>query len=479
MNLAEYARHDALSLADLVRRREVKPSELARLALAAIEQLNPVLNAVIETYPDRAAKADAQPYDNRPFAGVPFLMKDMVCHEAGATHEMGSRLARGMVVPHETDLAARFRCSGVTVIGRSNVPEFGCSATTEPLLYGPTRNPWDTTRSSGGSSGGSAAAVAAGIVPIAHANDGGGSIRIPAACCGLVGLKPSRNLNPVGPDTGLALGGLGVEHIVSRSVRDTAAMLDQTAGPGIGEWYYTPRTTESFLGETFKPPGRLRIALNLVPWVPAPLDPEVTAAIEDVAKLCAALGHEVTAARFDLDTAGLIRCNEVIWSSYLTGFVNGVAAVTGRKPSLDTLEATTLRGYEHGKTMSGPDLVAALEYANRVARESGHFFERYDVMLMPTQAYPAPRLGMLDANDPKLSFVDWFTKIMGFAPFCQVFNLSGQPAITLPLAWTAAGIPIGAMFAAPLAQEPRLLRLASQLEQARPWRQRVPPNFVR
>jgi|SRR5579883_391357 len=478
MNLTEYARHDALGLADLVRRHEVRPSELARLALAAVERLNPTINAVIETYPDRAAPADRQPSNNQPFAGVPFLLKDLVCHEAGVTHELGSRLAQGMVVSHETDLAGRFRRSGVTIIGRSNVPEFGCSATTEPVLRGPTRNPWDPTRSSGGSSGGSAAAVAAGIVPIAHANDGGGSIRIPAACCGLVGLKPSRNLNPVGPDTGLALGGLGVEHIVSRSVRDTAAMLDQTAGPGTGEWYYTPRTSESFLGETFKPPGRLRIALNLVPWVPATLDAEVVAAINDVAKLCASLGHEVEISHFDLDTEALIRCNHVIWTSYLVGFIDGVASVTGRKPSLDTLEATTLKGYEHGKTVRAPDLVAALEQANVVARAAGRFFEHYDVMLMPTAAYPAPKLGTLNANDSSLSFADWFTKLMGFAPFCQVFNLSGQPAISLPLAWSAAGLPIGAMFAARLAEEPTLLRLASQLEQARPWRHRVPPHFA-
>ncbi len=478
MNLAEYARHDALDLATLVRRREVKPSELAHLALAAIAQLNPALNAVIESFADRADLADAQARDNCPFAGVPFLLKDLVCHEAGVRNEMGSRLAQGLIAPNETDLAARFKRAGVTILGRSNAPEFGCSATTEPVLYGPTRNPWDLARSSGGSSGGSAAAVAAGIVPIAHANDGGGSIRIPASCCGLVGLKPSRNLNPVGPDTGLALGGFGVEHIVSRSVRDTAAMLDQTAGPGVGEWYYTPRTSECFLGETMTDPGRLRIALNLTPWLPVTIEREVIEAIEDVARLCEDLGHVVEIARFDLSAERLVRSNVTIWAGYLAGWIDHVAAAAGRRPSLKTLEATTLRAYDYGKTLKAVDLIAALDYANVIGRTAGAFFEGYDVMLMPTLATPAPKLGLLNANDPDLSFADWFARNMNFAPFCQVFNASGQPAISLPLAMSSAGLPIGAMFAARLAGEPLLLRLASQLEQARPWCHRRPAHFA-
>lgn len=478
MNLAEYARHDALGLGELVRRRLVKPSELADLALSAIDRLNPTLNAVIETYRDRSAAADAQPTDARAFPGVPFLLKDIACHDAGALHEMGSRLAKGLRTPHATDLAMRFRASGVTILGRSNVPELGCSSTTEPVLYGPTRNPWDPTRSPGGSSGGAAAAVAAGIVPFAHANDGGGSIRVPAAACGLVGLKPSRNLNPVGPDTGLALGGFSVEHIVSRSVRDTAAMLDVTAGPGVGEWYFTPKTTASYLAETLHPPGRLRIALNLTPWVDAPLDPEVKAAIEDVARLCESLGHHVEIARFALDTDALLRCNAVIWASYLVGLIDSIAAATGRTPSLDTLETTTLSAYERGKTFSAADLIAAIDHANVVARTSGAFFTNHDVMLMPTMPQPAFKLGTLNANDPALSFDDWLPAIIRSAPFGQVFNMTGQPAITLPLAMSSDGLPIGAMFAARLAEEPLLIRLASQLEAARPWQHRVPKLFA-
>lgn len=481
MNLNEYADHDALGLADLVRRRDVKPSELAHLALKSIEQLNPALNAVIETYPDRAEAADKAlglARDNRPFAGVPFLLKDIVCHEAQQRHEMGSRLARGMVVPHETDLAARFRLSGVTILGRTNVPELGCSATTEPVLYGPTRNPWDVTRSPGGSSGGSAAAVAAGIVPIAHGNDGGGSIRVPASACGLVGLKPSRNLNPVGPDTGLALGGFGVEHILSRSVRDTAAMLDRTAGPGIGEWYYTPRTTESFLSETSRDPGRLRIALNLDPWLPAQVDAQVAAAIEGVAKTCEDLGHRVEVARFEIDAERFIQCNVAIWAAYLADWVDQVAAAAGREPSPETLEATTLRAYEHGKRLAATDLVAALDYANVVGRAAGRFFETHDVLLSPVMAGLPPKLGTLNANDARLSFADWFEQIMHYAPFCQVFNATGQPAISLPLAMSASGLPIGAMFVARLAGEPLLLRLAAQLERALPWSRRRPAQFV-
>lgn len=478
MNLSEYARYDGLGLADLVRRKQVSAAELAETGLRAIALANPAVNAVIETYTDAAGRLPPQAPD-APFGGVPFLLKDIGSHDANVRFELGSRLAQGMMSPPvASELVRRFQASGVTVLGRTNIPELGSSCSTEPLLYGPTRNPWDLTRTPGGSSGGAAAAVAAGMVPIAHANDAGGSIRWPAACCGLFGLKPSRNLNPVGPDAALALNGLAAEHIVSRSVRDTAAMLDVTAGPDAGAWCWTPRLQGSYLAALQAPVGRLRIALDLTPvFPPTLLDSEVVAAIRDTAALCESLGHEVEEAAPSFATEPLLEAFAIIWSTSLAAGVEALSQLTGRQPSADTLEPHVLVACRDAAQVSAAKLQWALEQMNLASRAYGQLFQRYDVLLTPAgRSEPFP-LGRIPAL-PTPNFFDWFMAMAAHCPFLSTANIAGIPGMSVPLNWSRAGLPIGAHFLAPMAAEDRLLKLAAQLEQARPWAERVPAHHV-
>lgn len=477
MDLAEYSGFDGLGLAGLVRKGEVSPVELAQTGLAAIARVNPWVNAVIETY-DHAPDT-ARPAADAPFAGVPFLLKDIGSHDAGVKLELGSRLARGMTSPpFASELVSRFRRAGVTILGRSNIPEMGSSCTTEPILYGPTRNPWNLERTSGGSSGGAAAAVASGMVPIAHANDAGGSIRWPAACCGLVGLKPSRNLNPHGPGEALALNGLACEHIVSRSVRDTAAMLDATAGPDSGAWCYTPRLDGSYLEQSRRPPGRLRIALWMTPrFPPASLEVEVVDAMHHTARLCGELGHDVEEAELQFDHETMLRAFSLIWSTSLRGGVEAIAAMTGRPVNEETLEPHVLAAWRDTEHVTGVELNTALAQMNMVARAYGSMFERYDVILTPTGRMEPFEIGRIGAI-PAPTFFEWFMAMCAHCPFISTTNIAGIPGISLPLGWSPSGLPIGSHFMAPLAHELRLLQLASQLEEAQPWAHRRPPVHV-
>lgn len=477
ISLTEYARHDALGLAELVRRGDVSRRELAETGLAAIAALNPSLNAVIEVYADAAKKLDdTKDAENRPFYGVPFLLKDIGSHDASVTNELGSRLTKGLKAPpFASELVNRFHASGVTVLGRTNIPELGTSCSTEPLLYGPTHNPWDLERSPGGSSGGAAAAVASGMVPIAHANDAGGSIRWPAACCGLVGLKPSRNLNPTGPDTALQVNGFAAEHIVSRTVRDTAAMLDATAGPDSGAWCYTPRLAGSYLAETMQPPGRLRIGMvTHTNFPPTDLAPTVLDATRQAGALCESLGHDVEEARFDFDGDTLVRANYIIWASGIRHGILELSKITGREISADTIEPHNLGAFEAGAEMTATDLHWALNQLNTIARAYGAFFEKYDVMLNSTGSMEPFKLGMLQSL-PAPTFFDWYVAMMRTCPYTTSANMAGVPAISLPVVHGASGLPIGSHCLARLGGEATLLRLAAQIETAVRWTDRRPP----
>jgi amidase len=480
MRLDEYASHDALGLADLVRRGDVGRRELARCALAAIETLNPTLNAVIETFSDAVeALDDSRDTQNRPFFGVPFLLKDLGAHRATGKSELGSRLTEGLEVPpFSSELVNRFEGAGVTILGRTNVPELGSSCTTEPLLYGPTRNPWNLERTPGGSSGGAAAAVASGMVPIAHANDAGGSIRWPAACCGLFGFKPSRNLNPVGPDAALALNGYVSEHILSRTVRDSAAMLDMTAGPDTGAWCYTPRIAGSYLFETMQPPRKLRIALNLTAnFPPTDLQSSVIEATREVARLCEDLGHDVEETVFDFDVEPVQRANYVIWASGLRRAILDLSAITGRDANEDTLEPHNLEALRAAEGMTAADLQGALSSLNIVTRAYGAFFERYDVMLTPTGSMEPFELGRFRTIQAP-TYYEWFLEFLKHCPFTASVNLAGIPAMSMPLVQGKSGLPIGSHFIAGLGNEAVLFRLAAQLEAAQPWKSRRPPTHI-
>ncbi|MCC7410934.1 MAG: amidase [Gammaproteobacteria bacterium] len=470
MNLSEYAQYDALGLAALVRSREVSAAELTACAREAIETLNPQVNAVIEQFDP--AEAGGKP--DAPFFGVPFLVKDLVVHAAGRRCEMGSRLALGMVADHDTHLMQRFRAAGLHTVGRTQAPEFGYCPTTETVAFGPVHNPWALDRMPGGSSGGSAAAVAAGMVPIAHANDGGGSIRLPAHCCGLVGLKPTRGRVPIGPDAADGLNGLAAEFVVSRTVRDSALLLDLVHGAEPGDPYVITPPARPYADVITRPPGRLRIAWTDRPWSGTAVDPQVQTALAATVRLCAAQGHELVEARPEFDYEDYINATHVIWTANLAGWVDLIAAATGREINQGTLESTTLACWEHGRSLLASDLLWAFGVMNTVSRSVAPFFTDHDLLLTPTAARPALPLGEMNANDAGLDAFGWTQKVFEFAPFTALFNMTGQPAVSLPLARTGTGLPIGMQFAGRWGDEATLLAIAAQLEQAAPWPQIAP-----
>ncbi|MBL6749600.1 MAG: amidase [Nevskia sp.] len=470
MNLEEYRALDATALAELVRRREVQPRELMGLALQAVEAFNPRINAVLETFEDELDRVDA----NGALYGVPFLIKDILVHRGGGKLEMGSRMARGVTTPTDTELMLRFRRAGLVSIGRSNTPEFGHGCTTEPVANGPTRNPWDLGRMAGGSSGGAGAAVMAGIVPAAHANDGAGSIRIPAACNGLFGLKPTRGRVSLAPDMGEALFGMGIENALTRTVRDAAALLDLIEGPAPGDPYAIARPAASYREEIRQAPGRLRIAYSTRAFSGAPIDTECVAATEAAARLCEALGHTVEEAGPNFSYQEFREACIRGWAAGIYTWTEALAEATGRKPGLDVLETATYSAYEYGRGLSAKDLLWVPGALNRVCRAVAPFFTQYDVLLTPTTSRPAQPLGTYNQNAPGLTTHGWFDHKGSFAPFLALFNVTGQPAMSVPLAQSAGGLPIGLHFVAGFGREDQLFRLAAQLEQARPWAARRP-----
>lgn len=470
MNQQEYRNCDALELAELIRDGEVSSKEVAEAAFTAIESLNPALNAVMETYPDRRGGMPQDVDLRLPFYGVPFVIKDLATHEAGRVHENGSRLFRGLVLPHDTDLMVRFRNAGLLNIGRTPTPEFGWNITTEPLLTGPVHNPWDTSLMPGGSSGGSAAAVASGMVPVAHATDGGGSIRIPSACCGLVGLKPTRGRTPTGPDMGEPVNGLGIEFAVSRTVRDTAALLDCVEGPGLGDYKEIRRPDKRYLDAIKDRLPPLRMAMTTEAWSGTKVDEEVATAVTDIAGLCQDLGHEVEEASPQFEYDSFMHATTVVWCANFVSLVNNGVAMSGRKLDLDLLEGAVRNCYLHGRELSGEDLVNALAVFNSTCRTVAPFFAKYDVLITPTVALLPQKLGTYNANDSSYSAHDWSRKILGeFSPFTALWNTTGQPAISLPLGRSSGGLPIGVQFVGRFGAEDTLLRLAARLESARPW----------
>jgi amidase len=468
MTFEDYQAYDALGLAELIRRKAVSREEIQATALDAIERLNPRVNAVLETFEGEPAAADG------PFAGVPFLVKDLVLHRRDGLLEMGSRLARGLRTPGDTFLMERFRAAGMVTLGRTNTPELGHGCTTEPVANGPTRNPWNPAHMAGGSSGGSAAAVAAGMVPMAHGNDGAGSLRNPAACCGLFTVKPSRGRITLGPDSGDALFGMGCEGVLSHSVRDSATMLDCIAGAAPGDPYVIPTPRHPYAREIERDPSPLRIAVTTDAWSGAPIGEESKAATWNAARLCESLGHHVEEARPDFDYADYRRANIDAWAAGMVTWVDGLAAVNGREPGDDTLEAATLAIYRHGKSLTASQLLAVPAVMNRISRTVGGFFETYDLLLTPVTATPAALLGTYDQNAPGITPEQWFDHKGSFTPFLALFNLTGQPATSVPLYQATNGLPLGVQFAAGFGREDQLFSLAGQLERALPWAARRP-----
>jgi amidase len=463
---------DATAQADLVRRKEVKPIELADAAIKRIERLNPTLNAIVTPMYDEARKAASGPLPDGPFAGVPFLLKDLGAEYGGVRLTEGSAFLREYVSGQDSELVARNKRAGLIVLGKTNTPEFGILPTTEPHLFGATHNPWDTGRTPGGSSGGSAAAVAAGIVPMAHANDGGGSIRIPASCCGLFGLKPTRGRNPLGPHYGDMFSGLVTEHAVTRSVRDSAALLDATSGPDLGDPYCAPPPARPFLQEVGADPRQLRIALTTEAATGVPVHPDCVAAARDAASLCADLGHEVGETTPAIDGRAMAQAFITLWSSGCAWTVDDWARRTGQTPAPELFEPLTWALYQMGRQQSASAYLLAVQDLQRLSREVARLFADFDVWLTPTLGEPPVPLGTFDS--PAENPLQGFFRAASFVPFTPLANTTGQPAMSVPLYWTADGLPIGAHFTGRFGDEATLFRLAAQLEQARPWANRHP-----
>jgi amidase len=471
MNLSDYIEYDAVGLAQLISSRQVSAHEVQQTARQAIEAVNPALNALVGELFDEPLPYAA----SGPFAGVPFAIKDLVLHAQGVPTRLGSRLTgQGVPFPYDTDLMTRFKQAGLATLGRTSSPEFGFNASTEPLSNGPTRNPWDTSRSSGGSSGGSAALVAARALPVAHANDGGGSIRIPSAWCGLVGLKPTRGRTPAGPDYDERLSGLAIEFAVTRTVRDAAALLDAVNGPGIGDKYEIASPARPYAEEVGTPPGQLRIALTTRAWSGVPVEKEHVQAVESVGRELLSLGHRVEEASPPLDWEAFVASQLPIWTAFLADSAVLLATLLGVELGPDVLEAVTLSSIEQGRRTTALDLYAAQRIGNSINRSVGAFFRDYDVLVTPTGATLPPPLGYLNQNDPTLDPRGWFDKVFAVVPFTPLFNATGQPAISLPLAQSSEGLPIGVQCVVRYGDEATLFRLAAQLEQALPWASRRP-----
>ena len=476
-NVSNYASYDGLGLAELVRQGDVTPSELLEDAYSAIDAINPALNGVVSRIPVLAEAEIAAGLPDGPFKGVPFLVKELGVQMKGAPSRCGSKLTEDLVAAEDTELATRFRAAGLVTAAMTATPEFGFNPSCESVFYEPTHNPWDVRRSPGGSSGGSAAMVAGGAVPLAHANDGGGSIRIPASCCGLVGLKPTRNRVPTGPTFGDWLNGLAGELVVSRSVRDTAALLDAVQSTDIGPPDIIAPLERPYIEELRQPPGKLRIAWSDKAISGVPVHPDVVAGLHATVKLMESLGHELTEDQIEIDWAHFFEALIVIWTAYLAWAIDVLANEVKRTPSLENMERVTNELYLHGKSLSAMDMHNALANFNTVSRQAGALFAKYDLFLTPTIAQPPLILGTLNQNEAGVDAREWTRRVFDWVPFTPLFNTTGQPAISLPLHWSPDGLPIGMQFAAGLNDEATLVRLAAQLEEAKPWKDRKPPVF--
>lgn len=487
----DYLEHDAVSLADLVARGQAHPRELVTAAIERIEEHDGDINAITFKRYDRALREADAPLPDSPLAGVPFLVKDLGQTVAGTTSTLGSRMLEFNVADHDSNLVARHKAAGLLIVGLTNSPEFGSAATTEPILHGPTRNPWSLDHSPGGSSGGAAAAVAAGYTPIAHASDGGGSIRIPASMCGLFGLKPTRARTPKGPDVGESWFGLSVDHALTHTVRDSAVLLDLTHGPDPGAPYAPAPPARPYREEVGAPPGILRIAVSTDAMLGPGLAAENVAAVEATATMLENLGHRVTVARPSVDVEELGWAGTIMLAADVAAGIDRAAARAGREPDPSLFEQVNWLFGIAGAKISGKDLAAALHVARMAPRHIAPFFDEHDVLVESTIGRPPWRTGELAPSRAEARVMDLVQRIPTKAvirralhtiakqafdniPNTPLWNITGQPSMSVPLHTSRDGLPIEIQFTGRYGDEPTLFRLAAQLEAAAPWRNRRP-----
>jgi amidase len=479
MNLAEYASYDALGLAELVARKQVTPKELALTAVAAKEKVDGAVNSIVELYPDRIDGLDEASLGNGPFRGVPFLIKDVFGHEKGRRIEFGSRLCEGMTVETGTCFADLLKAAGVNILGRSAAPEYSMAATTESALHGNTSNPWKQGYSAGGSTGGGMAAVIAGIVPIAHGSDIGGSIRIPASWCGGVGLKPSRMRVSVGPVVDEGGWGYSMNFVQAKSVRDAATMLDCVSVPQPGDPFIIPKPDQPYATLATKAPGKFRVGIVLDELLGIEVDPEVAQAVQATGRALADMGHAVEVAKVEIDGDAMVRATTDIFFFGFNSRLDGYARRSGHKVGPDTLEPVILSVYEAAREITVARFIAANAAANTARRRLGQFFTKYDIWLSPTTARVAEPWGRYHLSKPGVGWHNLIEEL--FKPPCQYtipHNVMGTPAMSLPLAMHSTGVPIGVQIAARPAAEHLLLQLGTVLEASMPWRDRVAPLHV-
>jgi amidase len=469
----EYETYDATELAALIAGGEVSAADVLEAAIERAERWQPRINAITIPLYEQARAAARSGLPAGPLSGVPFLLKDLGAQLTGTRTSGSGKLWADFVADHDSTLVARHRAAGLNIFGKSASPEMGLAPSTEPAMYGPCRNPWNLAYSAGGSSGGSAAAVAARILPIAHATDGGGSIRIPASACGLFGLKTTRARNPSGPDVGEGWGGQAVAHCVSISVRDSAALLDASAGPDIGDPYWAPPPAGRFVDEVERPPGQLRIALCVKPWNDEPVDAECRQAAEDAARLCESLGHHVAIGRPEFDTAAFRAATRTLVAANVLATLEARATAVGTTLEASDVEPLTWSIVEIGRGCTAADYARSVTTIHAVGRVVARFFAGYDILLTPTMCSPPWPIGVLSLSTSDRNA--YFSALNRSIGFTSLFNASGNPAANLPLHWSAQGLPVGVQIVAPFGDEATIFRLAAQIETAQPWKDRRPP----
>jgi amidase len=489
----EYDQFDGVGLAALIKNKEISPKELCEEAICRIDDLNPLINAVVTKMYDKAGVLINNGLPHGPLKGVPFLLKDLLASYASVPLTSGSKAYKGYIPDYDCELVKRFKKMGLVTLGKTNTPEFGLMGTTEPKFHGPTRNPWNVKHSPGGSSGGSAAAIASGMVPLASAGDGGGSIRIPASCCGLFGLKPSRGRNPTGPKLGRIWQDAAVEHVLSRSVRDSAVVLDHTNGPDMGAPYMIPGPAKPYFEEITRPPGTLNIAYDVKSPVGGDVHQECITAVENTAKLLEELGHNVEEDRPQIDGKRLARSYFVMYYGEVAADLKAMGEELGGKIGHTDIETLTRFFGVMGRAYSAGEFVLETRAWDAAARAMGTFNQKYDLYMTPTTAIPPAKIGelmpsvlenigMKIAQFFKIGRLLKFTgivndialKVLEKSPFTQLANMTGAPAMSVPLHWTAENLPVGVHFQGTFGNEATLFRLAGQLEDAKPWFNRRP-----